>query len=71
MKPIFPLITSVIVAVWLVGVAILAVQNATLVSLKFLSWQSIQMPVGVVLALSAGVGLLGGAFAQLLLNQSE
>ncbi|HEY9808937.1 MAG TPA: lipopolysaccharide assembly protein LapA domain-containing protein [Halomicronema sp.] len=71
MKLIFPIIICLIFAFWLIAIAILSVQNATVVSLKFLSWQSIQMPVGIVLAMSAGVGLLGGAFAQLLLKDSE
>lgn len=71
MKPIAPVITSFVVAIWLVAMAILSVQNATPVFLKFLSFQSIQMPVGVVLAISAGIGLIGGAIAQLLWRKSD
>jgi len=58
------LLTSLIVAIWVVAIAILSVQNATPVSLRFLNFQSIQLPVGLVLAFSAGVGLIGMALTQ-------
>lgn len=60
------LITCLIVALWIFAIAILSVQNAESVSLQFLGWQSIQMPIGVVLSMSASVGVIGGALAQLL-----
>ncbi|HYW21656.1 MAG TPA: LapA family protein, partial [Nodularia sp. (in: cyanobacteria)] len=41
-----------------------SVQNATPVSLKFLTFQTIQIPLGLVLAFSAGVGLIGMALLQ-------
>jgi uncharacterized integral membrane protein len=66
MKTIVNLITAAIVATWVAAIAVLSVQNATPVSLQFLMWRSIQMPVGVVLAFSAAVGVLGGAIAQTL-----
>ncbi|HIK31089.1 MAG TPA: DUF1049 domain-containing protein [Oscillatoriales cyanobacterium M59_W2019_021] len=49
-----------IAAIWILVLAIASVQNATLVSLTFLFWESIRMPVGVLLAASFAVGLLGG-----------
>lgn len=58
MKTLASLLTSIVVAVWVVAIAILSVQNATPVSLKFLSYQSIQLPVGLVLAFSAGLGII-------------
>lgn len=61
MKTIANLLTCVILAGWIGAIAILAVQNFTLVSLKFLAFESIQLPVGIVLAFSAGVGIIGGA----------
>ena len=48
------------------AIAILSVQNVAPVSLQFLFFRSIEMPVGVVLALSMSAGLLGVAVAQLL-----
>jgi uncharacterized integral membrane protein len=66
MKTITNLLTSLILAGWVAAIAILSVQNATLVSLKFLVFHSIQLPVGVVLAFSAGAGVVGGAIFPLL-----
>jgi uncharacterized integral membrane protein len=59
MKTIANLLISVVVAVWVMAIALLSVQNATLVRLKFLSLQSIQIPVGLVLAFCVCVGLIG------------
>ena len=59
-----PFLTSLVVAVWVIAIAIISVQNATPVSLKFLTFQSIQIPMGLVLAFSACVGLIGMALLQ-------
>ncbi|MBE9054120.1 LapA family protein [Nostocales cyanobacterium LEGE 11386] len=64
MKTLTPILISLVVAIWVVAIAILSVQNATPVSLKFLTFQSIQIPVGLVLAFSAGIGLIGMAVLQ-------
>ncbi|CBN57672.1 lipopolysaccharide assembly protein LapA domain-containing protein [Kamptonema sp. PCC 6506] len=64
MKTIPHLLISVVVATSVSAIAILSVQNATPVSLNFLFFQSIEIPVGVVLALSATAGILGGAILQ-------
>lgn len=61
MKTLANLLTLIIVAVWVVAIAILSVQNAAPVSLNFLNYQSIQLPVGLVLAFSAGLGIIGMA----------
>lgn len=64
MKNITNLLISVVIAVWVVAIAIISVQNATPVSLRFLGFQSIQIPAGLVLAFSAAVGLIGVAVLQ-------
>ena len=64
MKSLANLLTSLIVASWVVAIAILSVQNATPVSLRFLTFQSIELPVGLVLAFSAGLGIIGMALTQ-------
>lgn len=51
-------ILAVIPAVWVVGMAIVSVQNATPVSLKFLAFESVEVPVGVVLSLCAAGGMV-------------
>ena len=64
MKTIANLLTSLVLASWVMAIAILSVQNAAPVSLKFLTFESIQLPVGLVLAFSAGVGIIGMALIQ-------
>ncbi|NEQ81905.1 MAG: DUF1049 domain-containing protein [Moorea sp. SIO2I5] len=67
------LLTSLIVAIWIGAIAIFSIQNITEVYLKFLVFESIDLPIGVVLAISVGIGLVGGAIAPLvwqLLRQS-
>jgi uncharacterized integral membrane protein len=60
-----PLLTiSFLLAILVSAIGIISVQNATLVSLNFTFFQSIQMPVGVVLAMSLSAGLIGGAILQ-------
>jgi uncharacterized integral membrane protein len=64
MKTFNSLFVSLIVAVWIMAIAIVSVQNAQPISLKFLSFQSIQIPFGLVMAFSAGVGVIGMALLQ-------
>ena len=63
MKSLIYLLAAVVLASWAIAIAILSVQNATPVTLTFLAFRSIQMPVGIVLAFSAAIGVLGGAIA--------
>ncbi|MEI6445376.1 MAG: LapA family protein [Nostocales cyanobacterium ELA583] len=65
------LLISVIVAVWVVAIALISVQNATPVSLRFLGFQSIQIPLGLMLAFCVAVGLLGTAVLQPLWGLGE
>ena len=61
----------VIIAVWVVAIALISVQNATPVSLRFLVFQSIQIPFGLMLAFSVAVGLLITAVLQPLWGLGE
>lgn len=56
-KVLIPLIA----AVWIGGVALIAIQNATPIAFQFLGFQSIQMPLGLVLAFSVAIGMAGTA----------
>ncbi len=56
-------ILAVVPAVWVVAMAIISVQNATPVSLKFLFLESVELPFGVVLSLGAAAGMVMGAVA--------
>ncbi|NEO52519.1 MAG: DUF1049 domain-containing protein [Okeania sp. SIO3B5] len=57
-KFISPILSSIILALWVSGIAIFSVQNSASISLKFLAFQSIQMPIGVILAFSVSVGVI-------------
>jgi uncharacterized integral membrane protein len=66
-----PIVVSAIAAIWVVAIALLSVQNAAPVSLQFLGFRSIQLPVGLVLATSAALGMIGGATAFFLSQDSQ
>jgi uncharacterized integral membrane protein len=66
MRPFAVLLTALIVAAWTGAIAILSVQNFALVSLRLFTWESVQIPVGLVLAFAAGVGMVVTAVVQLL-----
>ena len=70
MKSFTTLIAALIIAVWIGAIALISVQNATPLSLRFLSFQLVEMPFGLILAFSAGVGVIGTAIAQPLLGFS-
>ncbi len=55
-------LVPLIVAFWVMAIALIAIQNATPISLRLLSWQTIQIPVGIVIALSVALGMTGMAF---------
>lgn len=58
MKTTVNLLVSIIVALWIMAIAIVSVQNATPVSLRFLTFESIQIPVGLMLAFCVGFGMI-------------
>jgi uncharacterized integral membrane protein len=69
---IIPLLTiSFLVAILVSAIAIISVQNAAPVALSFILFKSIQIPVGLVLAISISAGLIGGALLQPLWNFSD
>lgn len=57
---------SLLLAFWISAIAIFSIQNIQLVSVKFVVWQSIQVPVGVLLAICAGCGIILGSLLPLL-----
>lgn len=64
MRTIANLLTSLVVATWVVAIAVLSLKNVTPVSLKFLTYQSIQLPFFLVLAFSASLGMIVMALIQ-------
>jgi lipopolysaccharide assembly protein A len=54
----FNLLSSLILALWIVLISVMSIQNVADVTLHFLSFESIKIPVGVVMALSLSVGII-------------
>ena len=48
-------------ALWLGAIAVIAAQNGTPVAVKFLIFQSVPLPLGLMLAIGAIVGVVGTA----------
>ena len=57
------LLLSLLFSLGIAIAAILSVQNATAVSVHFLAWRSVPIPMGIVLGFATGMGVLGGAIA--------
>jgi uncharacterized integral membrane protein len=53
------------VAAGVAAVAIVSAQNPTLVALKYIVWQSLPLPLGLLLSLILAGGLLLGGFIPL------
>jgi uncharacterized integral membrane protein len=60
------LIVSTIAAIWIAVIALISVQNASLVSINFAIWKSIDLPWGLVLAGAVALGFLIGGLIPLL-----
>jgi uncharacterized integral membrane protein len=52
------LVAFLMMALAVIGAALVSVQNAASISIQFLGWQSIELPVGVVLSVGFAVGLI-------------
>lgn len=52
------LLLVLIPAIWVVAIAILSVQNATPVAVQFLTFRSVELPVGVVLSFGVAGGMV-------------
>ena len=64
------LVISTIAATWIALIALISVQNASLVSLRFVFWKSIDLPWGIVLAGAVALGFIIGGCLPLLGNNS-
>ena len=52
------LLLALILALWVIVIAIVSVQNATPVAIEFLGLRSVELPVGVVLSFGVAGGLV-------------
>ncbi|MEL6495722.1 MAG: lipopolysaccharide assembly protein LapA domain-containing protein [Cyanobacteria bacterium J06623_7] len=69
MKFFTSLLSSLILAILIVAIAIFSIQNIQAVSLQFLTFKSIDIPVGILLALCSAVGIVLGALVPLLFSR--
>jgi uncharacterized integral membrane protein len=63
MKTFAHFLISILMAAWIGAIAVFSIQNIEAVSLKFLTFESIQFPVGVLLSFCLGTGMVVGASA--------
>jgi uncharacterized integral membrane protein len=60
MRAIANLLTAILIGAWLIAVATLSIQNVTPLSVLFLSFQSVEIPFGILLTFAVVVGLVVG-----------
>ena len=61
MQKITTVIGFSIIATELIVMSLISIQNITPISLKFLVFQSIEVPFGILFGISVGLGLILGA----------
>ena len=71
MKNFANLITSLILATWVAIIALFSIQNYEQISLKFIVFESVEIPLGVILAFCGAVGMVLGAVIPILLGVSR
>lgn len=52
---------ALVPALWVVAIAVIALQNARPVSLQLLTLQSVEMPFGLMLAFCSALGMVAAA----------
>ncbi|WP_017325175.1 lipopolysaccharide assembly protein LapA domain-containing protein [Synechococcus sp. PCC 7336] len=63
------LLQLLLVSVGLLWVTVFATQNSSVVSLRFMVWQSVQLPLGLVVVMAASVGLFTAWLLAVLLKR--
>lgn len=71
MKAFTNLLGSLILAILIIATAIFSIQNVEDISLKFLYFESITLPVGVMLIFCSGVGIILGWLLTLLFTRPK
>ena len=71
MKAFAGLLNSFILGIWITAIAIFSIQNIQDISLKFLVFESITVPVGVLLAFFGSVGIVLGWLLPLLFSRTK
>lgn len=71
MKTSRQLIISLIIGFWLTLTAVFSIQNIEKISLKFLVWESISLPIGVLLSMVTACGFILGAIVPFLFTNNN
>jgi len=71
MKTFSHLLIMLIITTWLGAIALFSIQNVATVSLQFLGFASISLPVGLLLTFSAGGGMVLGAILPLFFRSAK
>ncbi len=71
MKAFTGLLNTLLVGSWILAIAIFSIQNIQNVSVKFLTFESITVSVGILLAFCSVIGLILGWFLPLLFSRKR
>lgn len=71
MKAFAGLLNTLIFGGWIIAIAIFSIQNVKGVSVEFLVFESITIPVGILLALCGFAGLVLGWLLPLVFSRSK
>ncbi|WP_373478813.1 lipopolysaccharide assembly protein LapA domain-containing protein [Geminocystis sp.] len=65
------IIISLIIGFWLIVIALFSIQNIELISLKFFFFESIKIPLGVLLSFILAFGFIIGAIIPLFFSNNK
>lgn len=71
MKAVAGLLNTLVFSIWIIAIAIFSIQNIQDVSVKFLTFESITLPVGILLACCGSIGALLGWLFPLLFSRKR
>lgn len=54
------ILINFLIVFWIGAIALIAIQNATPFTLQFFGWQTISMPLGIMIAFSVILGVITG-----------
>lgn len=71
MKAFAGLLNTLFFGSWIMAIAVFSIQNIQNVSVKFLTFESITIPVGILLAFCSAMGLVLGWLLPLLFSRKR
>ena len=71
MQKLSNLLIGIIFTIFLIIFAVFSIQNITQISVKFFLLESIKLPLGILLCISFGFGIIFGSFLPLLSSSKK